>query len=179
MATLEYYDPVDGLNKSLTVPASWNLNQHAKSQSTSNKGVTDASDPAAGQIGEFVTKSVAVGSAVSLSTATAKDVLSQALTAGDWEVWGTVVLVGASATAAVTGAQQAGISGTADTLPATVDLIAQTTVVATTSNFTVTLNCPRQRMNVNATTTYHMVVLATFTAGTATAYGTFYARRIR
>ena len=48
-------------------------------------GVTSASNAAAGSVGEIISALVAVGSPVSLVNATAKNVTSISLTAGDWD----------------------------------------------------------------------------------------------
>ena len=74
-------------------------------------GTTTNDNAAAGQIGEYLSASLAVGSATALTTATAKTVTNTYLPPGDWDVWGvvdflpagttsiTVLAVGASATA--------------------------------------------------------------------------------
>jgi hypothetical protein len=56
-----------------------------KAQLAAKAGVTDGSDATAGQIGEYLT---ATASGVSLPNGTAVDVVTLALTAGDWQVSG-------------------------------------------------------------------------------------------
>src|SRR5215472_14162674 len=53
-------------------------------------GVNGASNAAAGNIGEYVTASLAQGSAVNLPGGTATNLTSISLTAGDWDVFGVV-----------------------------------------------------------------------------------------
>ena len=55
--------------------------------------VTNGSEAGAGNIGEFRTISVPVGSAVSLSNFAAASVTHLNLTPGDWELWGTVAFL--------------------------------------------------------------------------------------
>lgn len=50
-------------------------------------GVTDGSNAAAGQIGEYLT---VTGSITPISTATPINLATLSLTAGDWDVWGSV-----------------------------------------------------------------------------------------
>ena len=51
-------------------------------------GVTTNSNAAAGIVGEYISSSIASGSAVSLTTGVSANVTSISLTAGDWEVYG-------------------------------------------------------------------------------------------
>ena len=145
-------------------------------------GVTDGSSAAPGDIGEILESTVASGSAVSLTTATGKDVTTLALTAGDWEITGVVdrSLAGTTLTIA-----SCGISLTADTLPpqaggsglspdaAAYDLKALTTVTGTLNQLV------SAEVNAASGTTVHLVAQDTFSAGTVAAYGTIRARRVR
>jgi hypothetical protein len=54
-------------------------------------GYTDASSAAAGYVGQVISSAILFASAVSISNATAKDLTSITLTAGDWDVWGNIV----------------------------------------------------------------------------------------
>jgi hypothetical protein len=146
--------------------------------STSGKGIagTATNDSAsAGVVGEYVSSLIAVGSAVSLTTATAANVTSISLTAGDWDVAG---VVNFSETTATVSARTAGISTTSATLPTDGSegyCGVQSTVTSETNSIALT----RKRITISGTTTVYLVGQATFSAGTAAGFGTINARRVR
>jgi len=88
------------------------------SQTAGIVGTTTNNNANAGSVGEVVSSSVAVGSAVSLTTAagafTGKTITSISLTAGDWNVFG-IVGINMAATTNFT-ASAGGINTVADTL---------------------------------------------------------------
>lgn len=138
-------------------------------------GTATNDSAAAGKIGQIISSLVAVGSPVSLSTATGADVTSISLTAGDWDVEGNVnfILTGATATAF-----SAGISLTSATLPTDGSEVASgviTTAVTGTNGITL----PRKRVSIAGTTTVYLSCKATFTLGTIGVYGGISARRVR
>jgi hypothetical protein len=129
----------------------------------------------AGNTGEFVSSLIAVGSAVSLTTATPANVTSISLTAGDWDVDG---LVSFTETTSTVTARSAGITSTSATVP--VDGSegyngVQSTV--TTEKNSIALG--RKRFSLSGTTTIYLVGSATFSAGTCGGFGTITARRVR
>lgn len=143
-----------------------------------NLGVTDGSVAAAGYIGEVISSSVAIGSAISLTTATAANITSINLSAGDWEVSGNIGFIGAAgciptqltASVSATTATQATspngggfvqLAATLGTAATNVMAFAPTTI------------------NISTGATYYLVGTATFTGGTLTAYGSIKARRVR
>lgn len=138
--------------------------------------ITVTSDNApSGGLGEFVNSLVAIGSAISLSTANVSNVTSISLTAGDWDVEGNVNFSAASAT--VTGTQ-AGISVTTITMPVDGSEVysgVQVTILSEKDSITL----PRKRISIAATTTVYLEAKATFSAGTVTAFGQINARRVR
>lgn len=148
------------------------------------QGTTTNDNAAAGIIGEVATSTVAIGSAVSETTATPVDVTTLALTAGDWEVSGVVnrVLTGTTATA-----YGAAISPTANTVPAQAggSGVAADSVVTQNATFgtTVTGNYVTivgpVRVSLAAGATIHLVAADTFSAGTVGVFGTLRARRVR
>lgn len=138
-------------------------------------GTTAAGNATAGNLGEYASTLVPVGSAVSLTTATTANVASVSLTAGDWDVEGSVNYV---ATAATVTTKEGAISATSTTLPTDGSEV-YSAVQATTTTVTDGLTLPRKRINVSGTTTVYLVAQATFSAGTVTAFGTINARRIR
>ena len=141
-------------------------------------GVTDASDAAAGKIGEEVRSSVASASAVTLTTNQYSDVTSVSLTAGDWDVSGMVSFTGG----AVTGTQFSAGFGTASGNSAT-GLVAGDNLVTTLGAPGVGIDpgmaIPQYRINVSSTTIIYLKAFALFTLGTAKAYGRISARRRR
>lgn len=139
-------------------------------------GSTDTNDDAsAGQIGEYVSSLVATGSAVSLTTATAANVTSISLTAGDWDVEAGLNINFGSAT---TTASSGGISATSATLPTDGSEASLGTILTTTTTVA-GRSIQRKRVSVSTTTTIYLVASATFSAGTAAAWGTLNARRVR
>ena len=127
-----------------------------------NVGVTDGSDAAAGQIGEYMT---ATASGVGLANNVASNIVSLDLTAGDWDVSGNVAF-------------SAG-AGTHTLFAAGIDSIdTQTMGSFPTGAVTQGISTSVKRYNGTATVTVWLVALASFT-GTTTASGTIRARRMR
>lgn len=165
--------PANGSNPGLITTASQTL-AGVKFFSSGLLGVTDASNATAGNIGEAVRAAVAAGSNLPLTTATAANVTSISLTAGDWDVSGMICFTG-TPTGTV---YNMGLSTTSATLSTFGDNAYQTP----TSPNAVADNCmtiPAWRLNVNTTTTVYLVARATFSVGSVGAYGRISARRVR
>ena len=147
-------------------------------------GTATNNNAAAGQIGEFVTATVAVGSAVALTTGVTANVTSISLTAGDWDASGVVdhnIAVGTSVTQI-----NSGISLTSATLAAQTgggglgtDPNAMLTYAAMVPGAGIVQGSPLVRISLAATTTVFLVAQDTFTLSTISAYGTIRARRVR
>jgi len=141
------------------------------------KGTATNDSAAAGFIGEFVTATAAAGS-VSVTTATTANITSISLTAGDWDVVGSIGFT----TAASTSVTQAisGISTTTATLGAD-GTYARNTIAAFVPGAVEWLDqvTPTVRISVAATTTVYLVGQSTFTVSTQTAGGVISARRVR
>jgi hypothetical protein len=137
----------------------------------------NAADQIAG-FGEAIQSTIAVGSAVSLTTATSATITSITLSAGDWDINGQVDYRAGAATSITILTQ--GISTTAATLGAqdTFSRSVSAAFVPTASN-DVGLPIRGQLFTLTATTTFYLVANATFTLGTLSAYGTIQARRIK
>jgi hypothetical protein len=139
---------------------------------------TNTNDNAgAGQIGEFVSSTVLIGSAISLTNGTAASLTSISLTAGDWDVSFDDYLV-PGATTSMT-AVQCSVSATTnviDTGPGNFQIISQAAEVPVTS---VGCKAGLRRMSLATTTTVFAVTQANFTPGTMTSYGIIRARRVR
>lgn len=141
-------------------------------------GTTAADNAASGNVGEFITASVASGSAISMTTSITHNVTSIALTPGDWDVSGSVDFTfaattsytnlkgGTSTTSAAIGAQDSFFDyETAANVPTAAQ--DQSWVVPTT------------RYNVSVTTTVWLIASAVFTVSTLKGYGSLRARRMR
>lgn len=129
----------------------------------------------AGEVGEYITSTVLVGSAVSISTGVAKDVTTISLTAGDWQVTGVVYVISAGSLTQVS----AWTSSTANTFPTRPNNggISDSGTIAAGAS-TVGMNAGSQQFLLSGTTTVSLSVFAAFSS-TATAYGFIGARRMR
>lgn len=139
------------------------------------KGVSTNSSATAGDLGEHVSSLIAVGSAVSLTTATAANITSISLTAGDWDVTG---IVNFSETTSTVTARIAGLSSTTATLP-TDGSEGYCGVQSTVTSEINSIGLTRKRFSLASTTTIFLVGQATFSAGTCAGFGNITARRIR
>lgn len=144
-------------------------------------GTTTNDSAAAGSVGEFVIGTTTSGSPVSLMSQTVTNIITISLTAGDWDVWGSIGIIPNSST--LIGAITGGVSLTSATLPAD-DL--RSTFVSTGTAFVVDSNLPKlscpavmQRISVATTTTVYMAIYCDFTVSTCSAYGNLQARRRR
>lgn len=137
---------------------------------------TNTNDVAAtGYVGELVTAS---GSGVSIAaSATAYTIASITLTAGDWDVTGTIEFGGA----ATAGTRSiAGISATSASFSGTVNGYSQILTPATsTASSGVSVVIPRVRVLLSGSATYYLVGRMDYSAGTITGLGTIEARRVR
>jgi hypothetical protein len=153
----------------------WSLTGISSTPAAFVSGTTTNDNAASGYIGEYVQSLVPVGSVVSLSTGTAANVTSISLTAGDWDVSGTVSLSYGSAT--VTQAS-AGTTATSATIP-TDGSEGYSGLKLTVLSGIDSITVARKRISVASTTTIYLVASATFSAGTTGAFGTINARRVR
>ena|SRR6185312_3103461 len=133
-------------------------------------GTTTNDNAGSGKVGEFVTSNVAAGSATSISSATATNLTSISLTAGDWDVWGNIRL----ASTGLNAAADVWISTTSATLP---DASLRNGIVVT--HTAVALSAPTVRLSLSGTTTVYISAQITITSGTSTQCGTLSARRVR
>jgi hypothetical protein len=141
-------------------------------------GVTDGSNASTGYVGEVVTSSIAIGSATSLTSGTAKTITSITLTAGDWMISGNIGFIAASGTLPTI--LTSSISTTTNTQATSPNgggfTQFQLAFAATSTNV---LPIAPTRFNITSTTTYFLVATATFTVSTLTGYGSITARRFR
>jgi hypothetical protein len=134
-------------------------------------GTTTNNNAAAGSVGEYVTANAATGS-VSVTTDTGTDVCSISLTAGDWDIFGNVVL---------------GFTGNATQWTCWTSLTSATpptsdkySIIQVASGLvTISGNAPFLRVSLAGTTTVYLSCVGSFTTGTCHAGGNIYARRRR
>jgi hypothetical protein len=143
-------------------------------------GVTDGSNANAGVVGEYVSAQVSAPT-TGATSGSALNATSISLTAGDWDVNGTIAFNFAAATGSNF---QGSINTTSATFPggqSVSQLNGSSTYLSTTltTNTGVTLPVPPQRINITTTTTVYLIGVLTFTSGTAGIGGTIRARRIR
>lgn len=129
----------------------------------------------AGNLGEFVTGQRLSASALSLTTATAANLASISLTAGDWNVFGVTGFTGTATSANVVG----GSSTTSATLPGLDSGQEYAFPGLNVSLLDTLIPVPTKRLSLSATTTVYLVGYAEFSSGTLSAYGTISARRAR
>lgn len=133
----------------------------------------------AGNIGEFASGNLLVGSALNLSSAAATNVVALPLTAGDWDVWGQVIFKSGALT--VVTQLDSGVGTTSGTLPALTSggssqlgLGGGLTGIGDTS-----VPVGPARISLSAAGTAFLVGALTFSVSTASAYGVIQARRRR
>jgi len=142
-------------------------------------GTVTNDNVATGSVGEFVSSAIAAGSAVALTTATPANVTSISLTAGDWDVRGTVAFTPA-ATTSITAAQ-GGINTTTAALPAatTVALFQQFMAATVPGAVNPSFSTGTTRLSLATTTTVYLVAQSSFTVAAMGAFGFLGARRAR
>lgn len=138
-------------------------------------GTTTNDNTSAGNVGEYTSSLIAVGSAVSFTTATAMNITTISVTAGDWDIEGNVNF---NETSSTVSARSAGVTSTSATIP-TDGSQGYCGVQSTVTSEINTITLPRKRVSVSGTTTIYLVGSATFAAGTCTGFGTITARRVR
>lgn len=142
-------------------------------------GTTTNGNATAGNIGEYISSSIASGSAVVLTSATPANVTSISLTGGDWDVWGTVGFVAAGSTTATI--FEGGINSISATLPTPPGAGAYTQVgLSVGAGVTEPVfSVGSTRISLASTTTIYLVAQSTFAASTMSAFGFIGARRRR
>lgn len=142
------------------------------------QGTNTNDSAAAGDVGEFISSNVAVGSAVSLTTDVAKDITSISLTAGDWDVSGNVgINAGAGTTTTIQGAFIHNVSATLPTAPNSGAYVVHQCFGNTGANNT--FGTGPIRFSLSGTTTIYLIAYASFAVSTSTGYGFIRARRVR
>lgn len=138
-------------------------------------GKSSTGNATAGNVGEYVESIIASGSAGGISTATATNITSISLTAGDWDV---SAIASFTATTATTTAWSTGISTASATVPTTGDEC-YSDLLLTLNSGNNSLTPKTKRISIAGTTTVFLVGKVTFSAGTVKAFGSISARRVQ
>lgn len=144
-------------------------------------GATTTMAVTAGNVGEYLFTSLALASAVPLSNGVATGIISVALSAGDWDVWGggiahagAAATVFTSLTAAISTASNTALPGLTSGAQTEIGLGAGLTGIADT-----VVNVGPTRLFLSAAGTAFLNGSFAFSASTASAYGVLQARRAR
>jgi hypothetical protein len=141
-------------------------------------GTTTNDNAAAGTVGEYISSSVLIGAAVSMSNATPITIASISLTAGDWDVSGMFVSNPAAGTTSTAVAM--GISTVNNTFGT---VAAECNYASINGSFGANvIQAPvngRMRISLSTTTTVYLVAQVSFSVSTMTGYGFIGARRAR
>lgn len=138
-------------------------------------GSTAGKNAASGNLGEFVSSAVAIGSSVGLKSGLTAKVASVTLSAGDWDVEGSINFITSNPTAHQL---EGGVSAKTSTMPTDGSEV-YSFVQASSSAAICGITVPRKRVNVSSVTTVYLVAKCDFPAGSASAFGQISARRAR
>ena len=152
------------------------------SQTSGIVGTTTNNDANAGSVGEFVSSTIAAGSAVSLPADTATNITSISLTAGDWDVWGIISYTGDVSTNVTKirssiSSTTAGLGTTGTTSRATMPFAGSG--IAPFAGDVIDQSVGPVRFSLPGTTTVYLVARASFNSGLCSGYGQILARRRR
>lgn len=134
------------------------------------EGTNTSGNAPAGAIGEFQEN---INGGLALANSTATNLCQMNLTAGDWDVYGSVLY--ATGSANITG-MFAGISTTSVNVVS--PYYTQLTLAFTASN-NQAIPVPPRRLSLSATTTVFLVVWVSFSIGSVVGSGSLWARRAR
>lgn len=150
----------------------------ASTGATSIKGTTTNDSASAGDVGEYISSTVLIGSAVALSSGVAANITSISLTAGDWDVSGSVWTSPAGGTTSTL--TIGGISTTSATQPTFGTPGGSSYInISTGAGAGLGLGIAPTRISIASTTTVYLVTTITFAVSTMSAYGGIAARRAR
>ena len=146
-------------------------------------GTTTNNNAGTGYVGEYVSSNVNAGSPTGATNNTVGNVTSISLTAGDWDVSGSVVffpngtttLSTVSCTISTTSATMAGI-GSADQA---IGVQQWNPNLASVATYYPVVSAPIKRISIASTTTVYLCYRATFAVSTLGVGGQLSARRIR
>src|SRR6266852_2654039 len=131
-----------------------------------------------GEIGEYISSNISAGSAISLTTATATNITTISLTAGDWDIEANLLFQGAATTNVTLYAGS--LSLTSSTLDFSNDrfdeLAYSSSGIVLGSAPTQNIHLGRARFSLSTTTTIYLVAFCNFTVSTEAAFGILRAR---
>lgn len=162
-----------------TALGQWNGGTLQSATAGQYPGVASNTAATAGNIGEYISSTVLIGSAVSLVTGTPKDVTTVTITAGDWDCEGNVFLsVGGTTTMS---AFYTWVNTTANAFPPGSGSGAEQGLATTgfTTGVGQGLVTGKLRLLVNGSTTVSLGTQVSFGVSTAAAYGFLGCRRMR
>lgn len=143
-------------------------------------GTATNNNASTGKVGEFISSVVLIGAAVPLTNNTQTNITTISLTAGDWDVWGTLWTAPAAGTLTTTVACSVSqTSATLPTTPAIGESTQQIRGISTATTEVIILNTGDTRISLAGTTTIYLVGLTFFSVSTMGAYGSLCARRVR
>jgi len=143
-------------------------------------GTTTNNNAAAGSVGELISSTVLVGSAVSLTTGVSADITSISLTAGDWDVWGICnCTVGGTTTTSRVSGWISSTSATPPTAPNEGAYVYMDLSAASNTGEPTYFYAGQRRYSLASTTTIYLSVNCVFAVSTMAAFGFIGARRIR
>jgi hypothetical protein len=169
--------PVMDSVATIGVGTTWARADHVHPSDTTRAplaGVTNGSNAAAGQVGEYLTATLASGSAITLTTNVFANVITLALTAGDWDVDGNVAFTCTNGITNAIGAVSATSANFSFAPGGYMQLSNNSAVFAGAGFPTGTV-----RFSLAAPATAYLCAIAVFATGPCTAYGTVRARRMR
>lgn len=142
-------------------------------------GTATNDNASAGNVGEYLSSSVASGSPVAMTSGVSVNITSLSLTAGDWDVYGVVGAKGAGTT--TINYWVGSISNTTGTIDTANDRRIAVCMRSDAFSFTAlyTQQIGPARISLAGTTTIYLVTEAGFGVSTCDAYGILHARRRR
>jgi len=141
-------------------------------------GSTTNDSASAGNVGEYISSTVASGSAVALSDAATSTITSISLTAGDWDVEGQFYML-------ITGGEtivdaRAAVHDVAATIPSFSGGVMGLTFLSQTFNSNGSFPTGTKRFSLSTTTTVYLNGYVDWSGGTGVSgFGTIRARRVR
>ena len=143
-------------------------------------GTSTNDDAVVGSVGQYAS-SIIASPGSSITTNTNTNITSISLTAGDWDVWGSVGFTGNPATKITFIAGW--VSSTSATRPDpslySSFAFASAMNVIPYAQGAINIKVPKRRFSLASTTTVYVTAFTLFTISTTTAYGAIYARRVR
>src|SRR5579872_3005559 len=143
-----------------------NLGVGIQGTSTNGNSITRRSS-------DLISSVISSGSAVSMVTATVKDLTSISLTAGDWDIYSNVTMENASSVLSE------GLCWTSTTSATQPDASLFSGIVGANSHSFLAITSPFVRLSLASTTIVYVSAISVFAAGSTTMYGGIYARRAR